>query len=199
MTSLAACNSLVIDLDGRASVAHEAPIRSVPRLKISSITEQEEQMKDVSASRKTCAVVLVALGLTFGSLAHAAGGSDKDEGKRTLSRETTHGNESTIGNKKPGTSGSGASKGSGNTSPPQGSALGGSSTDKFSNTDTGGGGSGSGAPLQGGVTTNKQGTSGGANSAGGMRGGTGQSGGQGSRSGSGSGGSGSGGGSGTGK
>lgn len=127
-------------------------------------------MKDISISIKSVAVLLAAASLAFGSLAHAAGESDKDEGKRTLSRETTHGNESTIGDQKPGTSGSGASRGSGNTSPPQGSALGGSSTDKFQNSDTGGGGSASGATLQGGVTTNKQGTSGGANSAGGMRG-----------------------------
>lgn len=127
-------------------------------------------MKKIAVSIKTCAAVLAATSLAFGSLAQAAGGSDKDEGKRTLSRETTHGNESTIGNKKPGTLGSGAARGSGNATPPQGSALGGSSTDKFQNSDTGGGGSASGATLQGGVTTNKQGTSGGANSAGGMRG-----------------------------
>ena len=131
-------------------------------------------MKDISASRKTCVVVLAAVGLTFGTLAHAAGGSEKEEGKRTLSRETTHGNESTLGTSKPGTSGSGASQGSGNKSKPQGGALGGSSTEKFSNTDIGGGGTGSGAVLQGGVTTNQQGTSGGAGSMGGMRSGTGQ-------------------------
>jgi hypothetical protein len=155
-------------------------------------------MKDIAISMKTCAVVLAATSLAFGSLAHAAGGSDKDEGKRTLSRETTHGNESTLGTTTPGTSGSGALQGSGNKSKPQGSALGGSSTDKFSNTDTGGGGSGSGAPLQGGVTTNKQGTSGGANSAGGMRGTVGKDAGAGPHSGPGTG-SGSGGGSGMGK
>ena len=130
-------------------------------------------MKDISASRKTCVVVLAAVGLTFGTLAHAAGGSEKEEGKRTLSRETTHGNESTIGNKRRGTSESGAAQGSRNTKP-QGSAIGGSSTDKFTNTDIGGGGTGSGAVLQGGVTTNQQGTSGGAGSMGGMRSGTGQ-------------------------
>jgi hypothetical protein len=134
------------------------------------MNNQEEQMKGISASSRACIAVLATIGLAFGGLAHAAGGSEKEEYKRTLSNETTHGNESTLGTKKPGTSGSGASKGSGNTSPPQGSALGGSSTDKFQNSDTGGGGSASGAMLQGGVITNKQGTSGGANSAGGTRG-----------------------------
>ncbi len=70
-------------------------------------------------TRRTGIALLAAIGLSFGSLANAAGDSDK-EGKRTLSPETTHGNESTIGNSKPGSSGGGASQGSRNTSPPKG-------------------------------------------------------------------------------
>lgn len=127
-------------------------------------------MKNMTTSKKTCISVLAAIGLTFAGLTHATGGSNKEEGKKTLSDETTHGNESTLGNSKPGTSGSGASKGAGNTKRPQGSSTSGSPSDKFTNTDTGGGGSGSAAPLQGGVMTNKQGTAGGTNSAGGTRG-----------------------------
>jgi hypothetical protein len=151
------------------------------------MNNQEEQMKDIPESRKTCAVVFAAIGLAFGGLAYAAGDSDK-EGKGTLSRETTHGNESTIGDSKSGTSGAERMR------KPEGTSLGGSSTDKATNTDIGGGGTGSGAVLQGGVETNKQGTAGGADSMGGMRSGTGtgQSSGQGARSGPGSGGSGSG-------
>jgi hypothetical protein len=131
-------------------------------------------------TRRTGIALLAAIGLSFGSLTHAAGDSDK-EGKRTLSRETTHGNESTIGNKR-GPSGPGAQQ-----SRPQGSSLGGSSTDKATNTDIGGGGKGSGAMLQGGVETNKQGTAGGASSMGGMKGTVGKDTGQGARSGAGSG------------
>ena len=127
-------------------------------------------MKHTIVSRKTCITMLTVAGLAFGGLTHAAGGSNKEEGKKTLSPETTHGNESTLGNSKPGTSGSGASQGGANTSRAQGSSTSGSPSDKFTNTDTGGGGSGSTAPLQGGVMTNKQGTAGGANSAGGMGG-----------------------------
>jgi hypothetical protein len=157
------------------------------------MTKQEEQMKDISASRKTCAVVLAAVSLTLGGLAHAEE-SGRDEGKRTLSPESTHGTEKSLGSSKRGTSGSGTSQDSGNKSAPQGGAIGGSSTEKFSNTDIGGGGTGSGAVLQGGVTTNKQGTSGGADSMGGMRSGAGQGAGQGTgqgaRSKSGTGGSG---------
>jgi hypothetical protein len=127
-------------------------------------------MKDMIASKKTCITLLAAIGLAFGGLTYAAGGADKEGGKKTLSDETTHGNESTLGNSKPGTSGSGASQGGANKSRPQGSSTSGSGSDKFTNTDTGGGGSGSTAPLQGGVMTNKQGTAGGANSAGGTGG-----------------------------
>ena len=50
-------------------------------------------MKDISKSRKTCVVVLAAAGLAFGSLAYAESGSGKNEGKRTLSPESTHGTE----------------------------------------------------------------------------------------------------------
>jgi hypothetical protein len=83
--------------------------------------------------------MLTVIGLAFGRLTHAAGGSNKEEGKKTLSPETTHGNESTLGNCKPGTSGSGASLGSANTNRPQGSSTGGSPSDKFTSTGTGGG------------------------------------------------------------
>lgn len=137
-------------------------------------------MKNIPESRKTWSVVFAAIGLAFGGLVYAAGDSDK-EGKRTLSGETTHGDESTIGNKR-GPSGPGAQQ-----SRPQGSSLGGSSTDKATNTDIGGGGKGSGAMLQGGVETNKQGTAGGADSMGGMKGTVGKDTGQGARSGAGSG------------
>jgi hypothetical protein len=154
------------------------------------MNNQEEQMKDISKFRKTCVVVLAAAGLAFGSLAYAESGSGKNEGKRTLSPESTHGTEKSLGTSKSGTSGTGTQQ----SRQTQGSAQGGSSNEKFTNT-TGddGGGKGSGAMLQGGVDTNKQGTTGGADSMGGMRSGTGtgQGSGQGARSGSGSGGSGS--------
>ena len=83
--------------------------------------------------------MLTVIDLAFGGLTHAAGRSNKEEGKKTLSPETTHGNESTLGNSKPGTSGSGASQGSANTNRPQGSSTGGSPSDKFTSTGTGGG------------------------------------------------------------
>jgi hypothetical protein len=127
-------------------------------------------MKHTIISGKTCVIMLAAAGLAFAGLTHAAGGSSKEEGKKTLSSETTHGNESTLGDSKAGTSGSSASQGGANTSRPKGSSTSGSPSDKFTNSDTGGGGSGSGASLQGGVMTNKQGTAGGANSAGGTGG-----------------------------
>jgi hypothetical protein len=131
-------------------------------------------------TRRTGIALLAAIGLSFGSLTHAAGDSDK-EGKRTLSRETTHGNESTIGNKR-GPSGPGAQQ-----SRPQGSSLGGSSTDKATNTDPPLFFPPPRAMLQGGVETNKQGTAGGASSMGGMKGTVGKDTGQGARSGAGSG------------
>jgi hypothetical protein len=127
-------------------------------------------MKHTIIPGKTCITMLAAAGIAFAGLTHATGGSSKEERKKTLSPQTTHGNESTLGNSKPGTSGSGASQGSANTSQPKGSSTSGSPSDKFTNSDTGGGGSGSSAPLQGGVMTNKQGTAGGANSAGGTGG-----------------------------